>query len=177
MSLRCKVLAAAAVFVVTAGHAHAQSAMLTVSGRVTAPGCSISVSPVAFGDVPITNFSDTQYAKEFQVTLSGCAISALTSASLKFDGMTTAALPNSTGLALNDPGTSAQGIAVSVYTNDDVHGVVGTAVRFDNATSYPFAVASGKSTYGFQARLVAIPGGTVRTGTTNATATVTLSYS
>lgn len=177
MNVRCKLVAAAAVFVMTAGYVHAQSATLSISGRVTAPGCSITVAPVAFGDVPITNFTDIQYAKEFQVTLSGCEISALTSASLKFDGDTTAAVPDSTGLALNDPDTSAQGIAVSVYTNDDTHGDVGTAVRFDKTTEYPFSVTSGQSTYSFLARLVAIPGGTIRTGTTNATATVTLSYS
>ncbi|KRC72969.1 hypothetical protein ASE30_09030 [Achromobacter sp. Root83] len=177
MNIRLKGLAAVAAYALMAGAVQAQSAQLNITGRVVAASCTISVGAVAFGDVPIANFTDSQYAKTFQVTLGNCDMATLTRASVTFAGTIVPEVSNSTGLALNDASTRAQGVAVSVYINESTHGgSVGTAVRFDGATAYPFLLASGKNTYDFQAKLVPVPGVALRTGTANATATVTLSY-
>lgn len=173
-------LIVAAVLLSSACVAHGQTATLNISGRITSTPCTISVGSVAMGDVPISEFSASslpasQYWKEFTVTLGSCEISTLQAASLRFTGTT--AFGDSTVLALTAGAGAATGFGVQVRTNDATHGS-GVNVRMDGSQSYAFNVNSTKNTFLFTSYYIKPPSATgMRSGTANATATITLTYS
>ncbi|WP_081477965.1 fimbrial protein [Achromobacter arsenitoxydans] len=170
----------AAVLLSAACVAHGQTATLNITGRITATPCSISVNAVAMGDVPISEFTASstpasQYWKPFTVTLNACDITTLQSANLKFNG--TLAYGSNTSLALTAGAGTATGFGVQVRTNDSVHGS-GITVRMDGGASYPFNVNSTQNTFTFTSLYVKPVGApAMRSGTANATATITLTYS
>lgn len=167
-----------------AANVYAQTHVLTVTGEVRSQPCTIMVDSIALGDVPLLQFvsssqPEAKYQKDFNVNLQNCDISTLTTASLKFSGVTTGTGSTSV-LALTNPAAAdtAKGIGVQISTNDSQHGSVGKAVKFDGTESYGFSIASRKATYSFKATYIRAPGAASRSpGTANAGATVTLTYS
>lgn len=180
MNLNIGNVAVAAVLWSAACVAHGQTATLNIQGRITSTPCTLSVGSVAMGDVPISEFSgsstpDQRYWKTFTVTLQSCEISTLQAASLRFTGTT--AFGDSTILALTPGADNATGFGVQVQTNDTTHGS-GVKVRMDGSQSYAFNVNTNQSTFQFTSYYITPPGTTeIRSGTANATATITLSYS
>ncbi|PWF22296.1 type 1 fimbrial protein [Corticimicrobacter populi] len=169
----------AIAFCLAASAAHAQTATLNISGRITNTPCTISVGNVNMGDVPISEFAASniapeKYWKNFSVTLGGCELSTLSTASLKFKGTTAG---DNITLALQSGTGAAQGFGVMIVTKDATH-MSDRMVNVDGSTSYAFNVASGKKTFDFQAAYRATSSNTTRKpGTANATATITLTYS
>jgi len=170
----------AIAFCLAASAAHAQTATLNISGRITNTPCTISVGNVTMGDVPISEFATSfwapeKYTKSFSVTLGGCELSTLNTASLKFTGTTAG---DNTTLALKTGTGAAQGFGVSIFTNDMTHLGANYQVRVDGGASYPFNISTGKKTFDFKASYVKLSSsGVLKPGTANATATITLTYS
>lgn len=159
-----------------AGAAQAQTATLNVTGRITQTACSITADNVPLGDVPISNYESSTngsplYWKNFNVTLSGCQMSTLSSASLSFTGTT---VGDATTLALTQGTGAAQGFGVKMWGTDTTHGN-SAYVNFTGANSYSYLLSSGKNTFQFTANYTKV-GTTIKPGTANATATVTLKY-
>lgn len=159
--------------------AQAQSYTLNITGKVTTQPCAITADPVPLGDVPLSEFVSANqpvdsYNKGFDVRLSGCDFSTLSSASLKFNGTTA----GSNGvLALSAVAGAAEGIGVQIVTNDWSHGQNGRVIKFDGSESYSFSISSQKTTFGFMANYIRAPNASTRkAGIANATATVTLTY-
>lgn len=169
----------AAVFMAAFSAAHGQVTM-TITGRITTTPCSLSVEAVAMGNVPISEFSassvpSSQYWRDFTVTVGGCEISTLQAASLRFTGTT--AFGDPTILALTAGAGAAVGFGVQVQTKDATHGS-GVNVRMDGSQSYAFNVNSTKNTFLFTSYYITPPNAPpMRSGTANATATITLTYS
>lgn len=182
MKIISKFLFRAIAFCLAASAAHAQTATLNITGRITNTPCTIAVGNVNMGDVPISEFASdvvpgAQYWKNFSVTLGGCELSTLNSASLKFTGTTSG---NSSTLALKTGTGAAQGFGVRILTNDTTHMSSGQSmVSFNDGSSYAFNIASGKKTFDFQATYVALSAtaSTRKPGTADAMATIVLSYS
>lgn len=172
----------AIAFCLAASAAHAQTATLNISGRITNTPCTISVGNVTMGDVPISEFASalvpaSKYRKNFTVTLGGCELSTLNTASLKFNGTNT---NSGTVLGLKVATGMAQGFGVQISTNDTTHMPSGQEVVYvNNSKSYSLNVGSGKKTFDFQATYVALSASasTRKPGTADATATITLTYS
>lgn len=157
-------------------------AVLTINGNLTTIPCTVSSEVVIFGGVPIIEFgpnggSGANYAQNVTLTIGGCEVSTLRSASLTFSGTTVPQISNGTGLALTPVSGVAQGVAIGMTNNDAVHGTPGQAIRFDGTESYALDLASGKNTYEFRASYVRIPGQPVTPGVAGASVVVTLSYS
>lgn len=181
MNLQIKRLTLAALLLSSANVANAQTATLSITGRITSTPCTISVdSAVAIGEVPITEFSSSavprsQYWKDFTVTLGACEISTLQAASLRFTGTT--AFGDASILALTAGAETATGFGVQVQTKDTTHGS-GTNVRMDGTQAYAFNVNSTKNTFVFTSYYIHPSNApSMRSGTANAAATITLSYS
>lgn len=181
MKFNFKYSLVAAALCLTAGAAQAQTATGTVSvtGRITNTPCTLSVSAVTMGDVPISEFESQStpsaaYRKPFTVTIGGCNISTLNTASLKFSG--TQANSEPTTLALTTGTGVASGFGVKIFTNDTSHVATATAVNFAAAgASHAFSIAANKQTFDFLAYYYKF-GTVAKPGTANATATVTLSF-
>jgi len=180
MKLNKAKLAVAVVLVAASWVAHGQSVTLSISGRITSTPCTVSVDTVVMGDVPISEFSASrtpgqQYWKDFSVTLGGCEVSTLQAASLRFNGTT--AFGDAGILALTAVQGAATGFGVQVQTKDATHGS-GQIVRMDGSASYAFNVNSSKNTFQFTSSYISSPSATgIRSGTADATATITLTYS
>jgi type 1 fimbria pilin len=175
MKCNLKYSLVAAALCLMAGAAQAQQATVSVTGRITNTACTLSVDNVTMGDVPISEYASasvpsTAYRKNFNITLGGCLLSTLTSASLKFTGTTISG--DTSTLALSGSGV-AQGFGVRISSNDSFHGssasvVFGTSV-------FNWNLASNRTVYQFQAYYYKY-GTTAKPGTANASATVTLTY-
>ncbi|MNX26552.1 putative fimbrial-like protein YcbV precursor [compost metagenome] len=180
MNLKIGNATVAAVLFFAACTAYGQTATLNIQGRITSTPCTMSVGSVSMGDVPISEFSGSntpaqQYWKTFTVTLQSCEISTLQAASLRFNGTT--AFGDSTILALTPGADNATGFGVQVQTSDTTHGS-GVKVRMDGSQSYAFNVNTNQSTFQFTSYYITPAGATeIRSGTANATATITLTYS
>ncbi|MCS3509264.1 fimbrial protein [Achromobacter sp. JUb104] len=178
MKINLRFCLAVAALCTAAGGAEAQTATLSITGKITNTPCTIAADVVNLGDVPISEFVSTlapeKYRKTFNITLSGCELSTLSTASLKFNGTTTGGAV--TTLALTPGAASAQGFGVMMVANDSTHSPGATAVKFDGSSSHSFNIASNKRTYAFQAFYMKVVGSTQRPGTANATATVTLTF-
>lgn len=176
MTSNLKYSLVAAALCLMAGAAQAQTATLNITGRITNTACTITADSVSMGDVPISEFESKtipaqSYWKTFNVTLGGCQLSTLTTASLRFSGTT---VSDNTTLALTSGTGTAQGFGVKIAGNDSTHG--GSAVvNFTGTNSFGFNVSSGKSTYQFIAYYFKY-GTTAKPGTANTSATVTLTY-
>lgn len=163
-----------------AATAQAQSYTMTVNGRVSIQACAIAIDTVQMGDVPIAEFVTSsvpasRYSRNFDVRLQNCELSTLSTATLKFSGVTAG---SNTVLALTSTANAAKGIGVQITTNDSQHGSTGTPVKFDGSEGYNFRIASGRSSYSFLTSYIRAPNASSRTaGDANATATVTLTYS
>ncbi|CAB3743479.1 hypothetical protein LMG3441_05990 [Achromobacter kerstersii] len=179
MNSNLRLSLAVAALCTAAGVAEAQTATLNVTGRITNTPCTIVADIVNLGDVPISEFVSTlapeKYRKTFNITLGGCELSTLSTASLKFNGTTAGGV--ATTLSLTPGAGSAQGFGVMMVTNDATHSSSATAVKFDGSSSHSFNIGSNKKTYAFQALYMKVVGATQRPGTANATATVTLTFS
>lgn len=178
-NLTYSLVATALCLMAGAAQAQVQTATntLNVTGRITQTACSITADPVSMGDVPISNYESSTtgsaiYWKNFNITLSGCQMSTLSSASLSFTGTTLGG--DSTTLALTQTTGVAQGFGVKMWGTDGTHGN-NAYVNFTGSNSYNYNLASGKNTFQFTANYVKV-GSTPKPGTANATATVTLKY-
>lgn len=162
-----------------ASTAQAQYTM-TFNGRVSIQPCAIAVDTVQMGDVPIAEFLTSsipasRYSRNFDVRLQNCELSTLSTATLKFSGVTAG---SNSVLALSSSANAAKGIGVQITTNDSQHGTTGTPVKFDGSEGYNFRIASGRSSYTFLSSYIRAPNASSRTaGDANATATITLTYS
>ena len=180
MNLHTGNVAVATVLLAAACAAYGQTATLNIQGRITSTPCTISVGPVSMGDVPISEFSgsntpDQKYWKNFTVSLQSCEMSTLQAASLRFNGTT--AFGDASILALTPGSDNETGFGVQVQTSDTTHGS-GVKVRMDGSQSYAFNVNSAQNTFQFTSYYITAPGAAqIRSGTANATATITLSYS
>lgn len=157
--------------------AQAQVANLTVTGRITNVPCLLAVDSVDFGDVlaiDIINNGASMY-KNFNITLNGCDMQTLRTATLKFNG--TAVSGTSDVLALTEGEDSAQGVGVQIERNDTTHSPSGGVVRVDGSETYSFNLASNRNIYTFRTRYIQAGPNNVFPGVANATATVTLTYS
>lgn len=167
----------AAALCLTAGAAQAQTATVSVTGRITNTACTITADSVPLGDVPISEFASQSmpaqaYRRNFNITLGGCQLSTLNTASLKFTGTT---VSDSTTLALTSGTGVAQGFGVRMVGSDTTHGNTAN-VNFTGSNSYSFNVNSGKATFQFTAYYYKY-GTTAKPGSANASATATLTYS
>lgn len=178
-NLTYSLVAAALCLMAGAAQAQVQTATntLNLTGRITQTACAISVGSVAMGDVPISAYESSttgsaNYWKSFNVTLSGCQMSTLSSASLSFTGTT---VSDATTLALTQGTGVAQGFGVKIWGSDTTH-TNNAYVNFTGSNSYNYNLTSGKNTFQFTANYVKV-GSTIKPGTANATATVTLKYS
>lgn len=170
----------ALVMCLAAASAQAQTYNMTFNGRVAIQPCTIAVDAVPMGDVPISEFiySSTPgsvYGRNFDVRLQNCDIGTLSTATLKFSGVTAG---SNSVLALTTGASAAKGIGVQITTNDSQHGNTGLPVKFDGSEGYNFNIASRRSSYTFRSSYIRAPNASTRTaGIANATATITLSYS
>ncbi|MFQ1063436.1 fimbrial protein [Bordetella trematum] len=157
-------------------------ATLIINGNLTSVPCSVSTETVVFGEVPTQEFKagggmGSNYARNVTLTIGGCDLATLRSASLKFNGSTVPQISNGTGLALTPVAGGAKGLAITLSNNDAVHGTLGQAIRFDGSESYALDVASGKNTYEFSAAYIRIPGVAIEPGPADSSVIVTLTYS
>ncbi len=162
-----------------AGVAHAQTATVSMTGRITSPACTITADPVNMGDVPISQydsaiFPNSAYYRYFNVTLNSCDLTTLGSASVKFTG--TSVSGDATTLALTGGTGAATGFGVKIVGNDAGH-EASKAANFNGANSFAWKLSLNRKTYNFQTYYIKIASQTQKAGTANATATVTLTYS
>ncbi|MNP99225.1 Fimbrial protein [compost metagenome] len=163
------------------GVMQARGALLEVTGRIVPAPCTLVLSPVDMGKVPLADFlgspgSGVNYGKNFQVGLAGCDLQTLHSASLDFTGATVPG-SNDTLLALTPDPRVAAGIGIQIVRTDATHPGDGLSVVFNRNEGIPFDVGSIKTSYDFKAFYSPVQGAAPRAGTANATATVTLTYS
>lgn len=157
-------------------------ATLTINANLTTVPCTVSTETVVFGDVPTNEFKPgggmgANYERNVALTIGGCEVATLRSASLRFTGNTVSAIPNGTGLALTPVVDGAEGLAITLTNDDAVHGTQGQAIRFDGTEAYALDVSSGKNTYELKAAYVRIPGVPLKPGPADSSVLVTLTYS
>ncbi|MGV2864849.1 fimbrial protein [Achromobacter sp. AGC39] len=160
-----------------AGAVQAQSATLNVTGRITNTPCTIEADAVNLGDVSISDFTSgivlpQKFWKTFNITLGGCELNTLSTASIRFNGTLAS---DSMTLALTSGTGAAQGFGVMMKSSDSTHAATSQTVYFNGTNPFSFNVTSNKKTFAFQAFYVKV-GSTQRPGVANATATVTLTY-
>lgn len=162
-----------------ASAAQAQTATVSITGRITTPACTITADPVNMGDVPIGQFDSANipastYFRTFNVTLNSCDLTTLGAASMKFTGSSVSG--DATTLALTSGTGAATGFGVKIVGNDTAHEAVKFA-NFTGTTSFVWKLSLNRRTYNFQTYYMKISSQTQKAGTANATATVTLTYS
>ena len=180
MTSKLNSLCVAAALLNLFGTAQAETEMWSLRGNITNTPCTMAVDTVVIGRVPVAEFnnggSGIAYAKNFDITLNGCDMATLRTASLRFKGRATPGSAN-TILALTEGPDTASGIGILILLDDAVHGDVGKSVVFDDFELVNFNVSSNNNTFRFKAYYVrSSEGSSVTPGVANAIATITLSY-
>ncbi|MGU3414165.1 fimbrial protein [Enterobacteriaceae bacterium C34A] len=103
--------------------AHAADGVINFTGNITDAACVVDTSalaqPVDLGNVSVTAFSGgtgtTAAAKRFNIVLKSCPAS-VTSASVRFDGVTNTQNPNILALSASQ---TASNVGVALYEQDN----------------------------------------------------------
>lgn len=179
MKFKLKFSLFAATLCLMAGAAQAQTATVSITGRITTPACTITADSVSMGDVPISQFDSqiypsSAYYRYFNVTLNSCDLTTLGAASMKFTG--TSVSGDATTLALKGGTGAATGFGVKIVGNDTAHEASKVA-NFNGTNNFVWKLSLNRRTYNFQTYYMKISSQAQKAGTADATATVTLTYS
>ncbi|MFJ3463116.1 fimbrial protein [Achromobacter spanius] len=179
MKFKLKFSLFAATLCLLAGAAQAQTATVSITGRITTPACTITADSVNMGDVPISQFDSSttpssSYYRNFNVSLNSCDLTTLGSASIKFSG--TSVSGDVSALALTGGTGAATGFGVKIEGNDTAHEPMKVA-NFNGTNYFTWKLSLNRRTYTFRTFYIKIASQTQKAGTANATATVTLTYS
>ncbi|WP_455916586.1 fimbrial protein [Pantoea agglomerans] len=154
--------------------AQAADGTINFTGTIIDAACTVTPATaaqnVALGTVNASGFSaagDTQGATRFDIVLTQCP-AALTSATIKFDGLTHA--NNRSILALSGAGTLATGVGVAIFEDNN------TALIPVATASAPKTLNAGAdTTFSYIAKYMATAG-TVTPGPANAVSDFTIAY-
>ena len=161
---------------------HAADGKINFTGKILDAACTIDTSTlnqtVNLGNVPKSSFNaagDVAAATHFSIVLNNCP-SAVSSASIKFDGAADAA--DTSILALNS-GQTAKGVGVAFYEEDGVTAIPlatqSKGIKLETASKQASGTAANSNKMSFIAKYKATQAAVVA-GTANATSDFTITY-
>ncbi|MBH2031442.1 MAG: fimbrial protein [Pseudomonadales bacterium] len=154
--------------------ANAADGTINFTGNITDQACTVDPASanktVKLGSVRAGVFGaagTTAAPTRFSIMLTSCP-AGVTSASMKFDGPTSA--DNSNLVALTGGTGAAEGVAVGIYEVDSA-----TLIPVGSASKTQTLVSGANNTFDFIAKYVSTAA-TVKTGVANATSNFTVTY-
>lgn len=154
--------------------AHAADGTINFTGTITDAACTVTPGSasqnVALGTVSSTGFKaagDTSAPTRFDIVLTACP-AALTSASVKFDGLTHA--DNRSLLALSGAGTLATGVGVALFEDNST-----TLIPVATGSASKTLNVGSDTTLSYIAKYMATTP-TVTAGPANAVSDFTIAY-